>query len=252
MRELRLLAFQLREFAANRYFGQLLLSATLASIALQWLILQAAEPLAGARELAWIRGGAVGAWSTASVAVGMLGFQRFQGTLVHLVQAPIGVLRSLLPLLTASTVFGLLAFPLAAAAALVVGLPVRIRDADGFLVSLGCFALGSAALASAVAVLFILTPNAITYEPLIAVPVVLLAGVFGFPDGWAPLLQPASQAIPIGPAVQGLGQAVLGRPPAPAQLAIGVGASLLWFGVAWLALRLVMRRVRRDGSLEVL
>ena len=42
-----------------------------------------------------VRGGVIGMWTTTTCAAGIVGFERYKGTLVHLILAPIGALWAL-------------------------------------------------------------------------------------------------------------------------------------------------------------
>ena len=59
MRDLRMLAFQLRQFAATGYFVQVLILATLTSVAMQWLVASGSAPLPEASALVWPRAAVV-------------------------------------------------------------------------------------------------------------------------------------------------------------------------------------------------
>ena len=56
-----------------------------------------------------------------------------------------------------------------------------------------------------------LTPNALTYEALVTLPVVLLAGIFGYPEATKPVLEPLGTLIPIGTPIRLLEAAILER-----------------------------------------
>jgi ABC-2 type transport system permease protein len=104
----RMLGFHLRLFAKNSYFGQLLITTTLSAVALQHLAaLTSHAPPDGT---VWLRAGIVGTWTVCSVAAGLIGYQRFQGTLVHLVLSPLPAGRVFLALVASASVFGLVAF----------------------------------------------------------------------------------------------------------------------------------------------
>ena len=178
---LRMLWFHTRLFARNSFFSQLMFTSTLSILAMQLLAAHGNGAPAG--EPLWLRAGMVGTWSVSTVAAGMIGFQRFQGTLAHLVFTPGPASRTMLPLVGAAATFGLLAFPLAALVASLFGYTPSTRAWAVLLVGILTFWLACLSISMVVAAVFVLTPNAITYEGLLAVPLVLLSGVFGFPAG---------------------------------------------------------------------
>ncbi|QRZ61411.1 hypothetical protein [Rothia sp. ZJ932] len=109
MRLLRMLAFHTRLFASDSYFVQLMITSTVTILLMQYVASFASHSPESASS-AWLRAGLVGTWCT--VAAGLIGFQRFQGTLVHLVFTPTCAGSTLLPLIGSASAFGLLAFPL--------------------------------------------------------------------------------------------------------------------------------------------
>lgn len=254
MRDLRLLVFQVRQVAATGYFVQLLVVSTVSAVLLQWLVTWNQPALPGAGELSWVRAGIVGAWTTTCVAAGILGFQRYQGVLAPLVNSPLGAHRTLVPIIAACSVLGLAGFAIAAALAALLGLPVRITEPGWFALALCAFALGSVVLAVLIASVFVLTPNAITYEGLIAIPVVLVSGVFGYPPAWASALEAVSAIVPIAPAVRMLQRSVVGEASASSlagDLIASLVSSLVWAVIATLAFRAVLRRARTEATLEL-
>ena len=255
MRDLRLLGFQVVQFAKVPYFVQTLITVTLTAVLLQWLLGNAFGTVSGADQLVWMRAGAVGSWSLTCTAAGILGFQRYQGVLASLVFSPVGAIRSLFPVIISCVVFGMLAFPLALGFAALLGFPVGFGNGWLAAVAITMFFCGSALLALCIALFFMLTPNALTYEALVTLPVVLLAGIFGYPEATKPVLEPLGTLIPIGTPIRLLEAAILERDLATAEvlpILIAWGVGVIVCGVALTLLtRVVLRRVSRDGSLEV-
>lgn len=245
---LRMLVFHLRLFGKNTYFSQLMVTSTLSILALQLLAAHGngapdSEPL-------WLRAGMVGTWSVCTVAAGMIGFQRFQGTLVHLLMTPSSPSRTLLPLVASAATFGLLAFPLAGLGSAVFG---RVPSAGSWTVlALGVllFWLSCLSISSLVSAVFVLTPNAITYEGLLTVPLVLLSGVFGIPAAVPSAVVALTYALPTTPAVRIVLDQPTGTELATLLLAC-VGLCLLWGAAARWALFRAARRARVTGTLEV-
>ena len=246
--ELRMLWFHLRLFGRNSYFAQLLVTSTLSILALQLLAAQSN----GAPQSApiWLRAGMVGTWSVCTVAAGMIGFQRFQGTLVHLLMTPRSPARILLPLVASAATFGLLAFPLAALGASLFGFGPSARSWAVLIVGIFVFWLGCLAMSALVSALFVLTPNAITYEGLLMVPLILLSGVFGIPSGMPSGITALTYFLPTTPAVR-----VLLEQPGGTELGgLLLGClvlSAVWFVLARWALTNAVRRASVTGTLEV-
>jgi len=249
MRDIRMLVFHARLFRHNTYFFQLLLTTTIGMVAMQALVARA--PGAELSELGWLRAGMVGTWTLCAVAVGMLGYQNFQGTLVHLVRTPFAAARTLLPVVGAASVFGLAALPLAALVAWALGLPVALPHLGPFLLALLLFWLACLAVCSLVGIFFVLTPSAITYESLVSIPVVLLSGVFGTPPFIPAIVAASSYLLPTRLAVSILVQVTTGGGlPWPAVGAVLL-LSLLWLAAAWWGTGVVSRRATITGKLEL-
>jgi multidrug ABC transporter, permease protein len=51
-------------------------------------------------------------WTTTTCVAGIVGFERYKGTLVHLILAPIGALWALTTLVASAAFFGVAALPL--------------------------------------------------------------------------------------------------------------------------------------------
>lgn len=249
-RSARMLFFHLRVFSQNSYFLQLLLTSTLSVLVLQFIAsLTSSLSVDGT---AWLRAGMVGTWSVSTVAAGLIGFQRFQGTLVHLVLSPLSVGKVLLPLVGSACSFGLLAFPIAALAALALRIPFQATNIATLIVGIACLWLSCLAISSVVSSLFVLTPNAITYEGLLLVPMILISGIFGIPASIEHWVTPISYIIPTSPAVH----AIL-RNTAPAQeywpnICFSVLGSIVWFLAGHLLVRRATHRAINDGTLEVI
>jgi ABC-2 type transport system permease protein len=249
MRDLRMWLFHTSQFARNGYFAQLLVTSTLSMVALQ--ALAARTPGARDVDLGWLRAGIVGTWTVCTVAAGMIGYQRFQGTLVHLVRTPLTVWRTLLPVVGAASVFGLAALPLAAVVSLLLGQPVSTSGLPSMLGATLLLWLACLAVSAVVAMVFVLTPNAMTYEALLAVPLVLASGVFGTPGalpGWAVAL---THILPTRGAVDTLLTLASAGSASPVTIVGALIAAVGWLVVAHLCAQVVVRRATSAGTLEV-
>lgn len=248
MSQLRMLRFHLVLFGRNTYFSQLLVTSTLSILALQ--LLAAHGNGAPTTEPIWLRAGMVGTWSVCTVAAGMIGFQRFQGTLVHLLMTPRSPAHTLLPLVASAATFGLLAFPLAALGSTIFGYTPSLESWGTLTVGIGLFWLACLSISTLVSAVFVLTPNAITYEGLLAVPLILLSGVFGVPAGMPSALTVMTYVLPTTPAVR----LVLEQPTDPELIGLifaCLGVSAGWFALSHWALSRATRRAKLTGSLEV-
>lgn len=199
-----------------------------------------------------VRGGVIGMWTTTTCVAGIVGFERYKGTLVHLILAPIGALWALTTLVASAAFFGVAALPLSWVTWAVLSWSVDFTPISASLVPrlLGgavMLLVGCVVLSFVVAAVFVLTPNAISYEGLLLVPVFILSGIVFTsvdPPAWLALV---SGLIPLRLPVDLL----LGEP-------IGAVDALVWCSVvlAWLVLSgfLAVRALRgttRAGTPEV-
>ncbi|VEI13897.1 ABC transporter permease [Trueperella bialowiezensis] len=254
LRQLRLTGFHVAEFAKVPYFVFLMVTSTLSMLAVQAIALYAwdADPW-----VAWVRSAIVGMWTTTTAAAGILGFERFKGTLVHLVTARINVFQPLTAVVSAASLFGLLAFGVSWAAwDLVtigsdVGHGVAPVSAGTFLLFVFLLWLACLAISFTIAALFVLTPNAITYEELLVVPVFILSGML-FTSTEAPaFIESLGWLIPITEPISVL----LGKTD-PNGVALAAGQTLLttacWLVLAYFLGRVALRRARVAGTLDVI
>lgn len=179
-RQLRMTWFHIRQFASVPYFLQLMALTTVTTTLVQFLAARAWGSITPTQ--GWVRGGVIGMWTTATCAAGIIGFERHKGTLVHLVMAPVGALRSLAAVVSAAATAGSAALPLAWCTWAVLARSVSFTPLGP--AALGRMAVGAAALlmgclalSLVIAAVFVLTPNAIAYEGLLLVPVFIASGI---------------------------------------------------------------------------
>lgn len=244
MAPLRMLAFHLGSFLRTSYFVQLLITSTVSILILQAI---GATAFGTSTSALWLRAGMVGTWSVATVAAGLVGFQRFQGTLPHLLMTSRKPAATLAPLIASAASFGLLAFPLGWLVSVVLRLDPTVPTGASILGML-LFWVGCLAISCTVAGVFVLTPNAMTYEGLLVVPLILLSGVFGMPAGLPEWMRAVLYALPTTGAadlIAGTAQNVV------LTTALVLGAALIWTVAATLALRTALQRATVSGTLEL-
>lgn len=180
-RQLRLCWFHVKQYCSVGYFVQLLIMTTLTLTILQYLGLSAFG--AEFPDQIWLRTGIIGMWTSAATSAGILGFEKHKGTLIYLTLSVIHPLKSIAALVSASSLFGLLSFPLAwiewAIIAQISPLAIQpLVPSLSQLLGITFLWIGCTTVSCALANLFLLTPNALAYEGLLIVPVLALSGVF--------------------------------------------------------------------------
>lgn len=239
--------FHVRQFVSVPYFIQLMVTTTVATALVQFLSFRAFGDITATQ--GWLRAGIIGMWTTATCAAGIIGFERYKGTLIYLVSAPIGALRSLAAVVASAASFGLAAFPVAWGTwALCSG----SFTFSAFTWRLGCGVVllwvGCVVASFLVAAIFVLTPNAISYEGLLLVPMFLASGILFTTTPMPDWLAHISTLLPLSmPTSLLFGQVVTWGDVAIWVVVVGV-----WLAVATCAGRAALRRATRSGTLEVM
>lgn len=253
-RQWRLMRFHLVQFIKVPYFVSLMVVSTLSVLAVQALALYA---WGGDPWVAWVRSAIIGMWTTTTAAAGILGFERFKGTLVHVVIARVSVFQPLTAVVSAASVFGLFAFALSWAswgliwAGSDVGWGHSPLSAASFPLLVLYLWVTCLVVSFVVAAIFVLTPNAITYEGLLLVPVFLLSGLVFTTTSLPPVVAVGHRFIPFSaPARILLGQVPAGE--IPSHLALSAVVLLVWLIGAWLLAKAALKRARYTGTLEVM
>jgi ABC-2 type transport system permease protein len=198
LRFFSLCRFHFRLYIRNSYFLWLPVTSTVSLFFLQYISAYASGNLADPH--IWLRAGAYGLWASATTAAGYINFQRRQGILPYLVNNAVSDRVSLAALLTPATTFGLVSFPLAWLLAALFGLSHACSPVT--LLGVLCYWLGALILDFAIAGLFVLTRNAIVYEQLIFIPLLLGAGLLSGPNWLESIRSYFDWVLPIGAAMQ--------------------------------------------------
>lgn len=193
----------------------------------------------------WFDAAVAGMWATTTTAVGIIGFQRFQGTLEHLALSTLRPSVVFGSLCAAATVIGWIGIPISLAVQyfLTGSVVITINAVIAFLFT----ALACLVSAFVLASLFILSRSATAYEPLILAPIWLLTGIVipltAMPD-W---LQGVALFHPLTAAVNA------SRSTTTSEflmwLLVSLAVSAVWLVVAARLLRVAMRRARVLGTL---
>lgn len=239
--------FHVRLLLRNGYFVQTALVAPAVFVILRGQVGMRAEHL-------WADGAVVGIWTATATAVGILGYQRSQGTLEQIALTPRRLGTALAPIALACTALGVVSLPVALVTPLLFGgRPAMSNPWAGvaglILVFVAC---GSTALV--LSGLFVITRHALVYEPIIIAPVLLLSGAVIERQALPMLLQRLGELHPLTGAVTFLQAGVSGGVPSTtlAMSAFQVTlTSLLLVGIATWVLRIAERKALRSGTLAL-
>lgn len=250
MRAVRLVGFHLRQFASVPYFIQLMLLTTLAAACVQFVGYTAWGGVSATQ--GWLRAGIIGMWTTTTSAAGIIGFERYKGTLVYLVMGTMRPQFSLAALVCSAATFGLASFAVAWAmwAALSGSWSfTNFGDAATALSIIGgvlSLYIGSLAVSIVISALFVLTPNAIAYEGMLLVPVMIASGVL-MTSQPATGLWRISALLPIATPVRLLYSGCVSVSGALVWIAI----TALWLGLGYILMGRALQLAYRSGTLEL-
>jgi ABC-2 type transport system permease protein len=241
----RMVAFHVRQLASTSFFVQLAITAPISFVLLRTL-----GSLGAGTEvprLLWADGAIAGCWATTTTAVGLIGYQRFQGTLPHLVFTRLPLDSVFGALTTAAALLGLIGLPISIALHLMLSgsISVTAPAAIGF----GMAVLACIVSAGVLSSLFVLSRRALAFEPITLMPIWLLAGLVVPLTDLPVWLQPIALIHPLTSAVELTRQSDLGT-SVPWILG-SVAVDTLWVLASMLCLRLAARRALIDGTLDL-
>ncbi|BAQ30291.1 hypothetical protein [Bifidobacterium scardovii] len=197
----------------------------------------------------WFAASVSGLWATTTTAVGIIGYQRFQGVLQYQVMSvhPAGAV--FLPPVAASALIGIIGMPIAfALASLFAGRPVTVTPEQ--VAGLALALLACVSSAAGLSAFFVLSRGAIAFEPLVLIPVWLLSGIVMPVDRFPLPLRVLAFAHPLTSAVWVAGRASFDG----AVWLAGAGCialSALLLGAAAIGLRHALTRACVEGTLDL-
>ncbi|RMC42237.1 multidrug ABC transporter permease [Lactobacillus sp. ESL0233] len=244
MRFVRLFWFHFKEYLSDQYFVTLTLTSTLSIFLVQYTLAYANHQLTNTS--VWLQSAIFGMWSSCTTAAGSIGFERYKGTLPYLINNAYDERLSLIALLLPASTYGLAAFPLAWLLAQLLGVTT---DAITFKFSLTVILLwlAMATMGIFIASFFTLTPNAITYESLIGIPLVLLSGLFGNPNFLRPFIKIAQWFIPMTTPI-----ATLTGTSLTFNWSAYFSSLIIWFFLIILMVKKINQLARKKGELNLI
>lgn len=253
-RQLRLTRFHIVEFLKVPYFPMLMVISALSVLATQALAFHA---WGGNPWNAWVRSGIIGMWTTSTAAAGILGFERYKGTLVYLVTSKINSFAPLIAVVSAASISGILSFAVAWLGWGIFSLTYPVNwgkpaiTMSTFFAAIVLLWIATLVVTLAIAGIFILTPNALVYEELLLIPVFIISGIT-FTSGELPgIISFLSLLIPI----SAPSQIILGMIPEERILTIltsGIIVTTIWLAIAYRIGKLALKRAQINGTLDIL
>ncbi|MGO2723296.1 MAG: ABC transporter permease [Lactobacillus sp.] len=190
---LKLARFQFKLYVKDTYFVNLVIIETTTMLLYQYLAHYIGHTYTGQE---WLIAGVIGTWASCTTSAGALGYQQWQGTLPYLLNTVISHEKVLLATLMPAALYGLVSFPLAGIEAKILGMPIKLLD---WQLILGILLLWLAAttLSYFISLFFLLSRNAMAYEQLLLLPILLLSGLIGIPTFIANAIRPFQMLSPL-------------------------------------------------------
>lgn len=244
MRFLRLFWFQFKLYVSNQYFFWLTITSTVSIFILQYTISYANHGLNDS--IVWIRSAVFGLWASCTTAAGSIGYQRFQGTLPYIINTRYDERGSLVALLLPASSYGLLAFPISFSLAKVFSVSIGKIDFK-FILMVILLWVAAATMDILIAAFFTLTPNALVYEALINIPILLLAGVFGNEKFSLALMNISQYFLPLTIPIK-----VLLYPNSSINILAYIVSLILWILLILIMVTRINDLARKKGSLKII
>ncbi|NRO31043.1 hypothetical protein IMAU30143_01257 [Lactobacillus helveticus] len=244
MRFLRLFWFQFKLYVSNQYFFWLTITSTVSIFILQYTIAYANHGLNDS--IVWIRSAVFGLWASCTTAAGSIGYQRFQGTLPYIINTRYDERGSLVVLLLPASSYGLLAFPISFSLAKVFSVSIGKIDFK-FILMVILLWVAAATMDILIAAFFTLTPNALVYEALINIPILLLAGVFGNEKFSLALMNISQYFLPLTIPIK-----VLLYPNSSINILAYIVSLILWILLILIMVTRINDLARKKGSLKII
>ncbi|KFI42011.1 ABC transporter permease [Bifidobacterium biavatii] len=245
---IRMTWFHMRTLWATSFFLETAIGAPLSFILLkliaaQWRIGQSL----------WLDASVSGLWATTTLAVGIIGFQRFQGVLQYLAASVMQPWRVFLPLVSAASLIGIIGVPVSFAVigitAVLTGGPMPMVTSVqfvGYLLAVVACCSSAMLLAS----VFVLSRMATAFEPLILIPVWLLCGIVIPVDMMPVPVRLVSFLHPLTSAVWIARQPSMGW-TCWVGIAGCLALSAVYAAASLVGLRVALRRARVEGTLDL-
>jgi len=232
--------FQTKLYAKNQYFLWLMLTSTISMFLTLYLVNYAQKNVDSGM---WIKAAIVGLWASATTAAGAISFQKYQGTLNTVLNQQVDEREALAILVLPATIFGFLSFPTSYLLTKIFGMTTKI-DLVQLMMGGILLYISAASMSLLIAIVFVLTSDAIIYEQLIDIPIVLLSGVFGFPNGLAWLGNITRWLIPITGPVQ-----ILMQKLTVMNILATIVSTALWATGSWFLTSRLLRLAKSTGRL---
>ncbi|OTA25568.1 hypothetical protein B9G54_07385 [Alloscardovia macacae] len=247
-------AFQLKSLAHTSFF---MMNAVLTPLC--FLLMKAVADAGGAQSggvsvavaaPAWVDASMAGLWSSTTLAVGIIGYQRYVGTLQYLATSVVPPAQVFLPIVAAAAMLGCVGVPVSWVTESV--LKARFVPVAGLQLFGYCLAvLACVASAALLAGLFVLFSRATVYEPLILLPIWMLSGIVANTDSLPEVVRGIALFHPLTSAVRVAHASTLSV-EVVGFAALSILLTVLYMIIAQRMMHIILRKAIQEGSLNLL
>ncbi|QTJ37483.1 multidrug ABC transporter permease [Dolosigranulum pigrum] len=241
MRFLRLCWFHFKLYTKNSYFVWLPISSTISIFLLQYLGAYASGTLASSN--IWLISGTFGMWASTTTAAGSIGFQRYMGTLQYIVNTRIDDRVSVAAAITPASTYGLLAYLVALVMSVILRVGIHGLTIGTVLAIISLW-LSALIMSLFIAAFFVFTPNAMTYEELIMIPILLLSGLFSLQLVQLPIFSVFQWLLPLATPIKFLLTEAVEFDILP-----WLSSLVLWSGLSWWLSSVLLKRANITGQI---
>ncbi|TCD53914.1 ABC transporter [Alloscardovia theropitheci] len=243
--------FQLRSLAQTTFFIQNALL-TPVCFALMKIVAYVAlgENVALFAHDMWIDAAIAGLWSSTVTATGIIGYQRYMGTLQYLAASVVSPSAVFFPIVASAALLGVLGIPAALATVAIfafTSLSISVFNIIGYALAM----LACVASAAFLAGFFVFFSKATAYEPLILIPVWMLCGIvtpisnLPLPIQVVAFIHPLTSAVWVAHATT-VNTGMIGM------VFLSLGLSCVLLCVASYMLKRALHMAIKEGSLDIL
>lgn len=246
--------FSLKQFMKVDYFVKLLIATTISAAIIQ--VLGSITFENSVSPINYLRAALIGMWTTTTCAAGLSGFERARSTLCYLYIMSSNEYITIMCTVSSASLFGLFALPLAFVTYLIISffsgllyLPVALSS---LLSAIPLFLLSwvsALTISLFVASIFVLTPNAISYEGLLLLPMLLISGI-ATPITVSPVLD--SIICFFNPLYFPTNVLLYAKTVSSFSVVLYIMGLFLWLILAYLACKFAFKKARKDATLELM
>ncbi len=174
MNTLQILNFHLKQILKERFYFWNVFNQTVSFFLLQYVITFQAKNIDF--NYIFLRSAIIGLWSSCILSAGAIGYQRYQGTLLYILNNNISDIKSIITVIVPTSIIGLLSFPISYILSILLGHGIELNYSE--ILGVVLFWIGAVVISILISFIFVLSRNAQIYEELLLFPILIISGLF--------------------------------------------------------------------------